>query len=359
MGSEPGGIILEATCRRRRRTSGPSGVLLPGGLSSPRAPGFEIVATLGPASFTMARELARAGATALRLNASHLSPEDLARRAAQAREGAPDLPIVVDLQGAKMRVGDIVERPLAAGAGFGSRPRPPGPEDVPLPHPELFAAAETGATLGCDDGRLRFVVRACGEGWLEAEALVAGVLRPRKGVNLLDHPVRLSGLTPGDAARLEAVRGLPRLQVAWSFTLDGREAEWVRARVPGTPVVAKVERLEAVDALAEIAGRVDALWVCRGDLGEQLGPGALGRFVGSLVAGRPAVPGPDGGPGPRAPDPSTPSPRAPRCATCTTSWRAATPGSCSRTRPRSGHTPRAPSQQAAALVRAFRDARGA
>jgi pyruvate kinase len=243
---------------------------------------FEIIATLGPASFTMARELALGGATALRLNASHLSPEELARRAAQAREGAPDLPIVVDLQGAKMRVGDIVERPLAAGARVRFAAEAAGPEGVSLPHPELFAAAESGATLGCDDGRLRFVVRARGEGWLEAEALVAGVLRHRKGVNLLDHPVRLSGLTPGDAARLEAVRGLPRLQVAWSFTLDGREAAWVRARVPGTPVVAKVERLEAVDALAEIAGRVDALWVCRGDLGEQLGPGALGRFVGSL-----------------------------------------------------------------------------
>lgn len=246
-------------------------------------PGFEIVATLGPASFTMARELAQAGATALRLNASHLSPEDLARRAAQAREGAPDLSLVVDLQGAKMRIGDVAPRPLVAGAQVRFAVEAAFPEDVPLPHPELFSAAETGAVLGCDDGRLRFVVRACGEGWLEAEALVDGVLRPRKGVNLLDHPVRLSGLTPGDAARLEAVRGLPRLQVAWSFTLDGREAAWVRARVPGTPVAAKVERREAVDALAEVAGRVDALWVCRGDLGEQLGPGALGRFVGSLL----------------------------------------------------------------------------
>jgi pyruvate kinase len=248
-----------------------------------RPSSFEIVATLGPASFTTARELALAGATALRLNASHLTPEDLARRAAQAREGAPDLPIVVDLQGAKMRVGDIVERTLAAGARVRFAAEAAGPEDVPLPHPELFAAAEAGATLGCDDGRLRFVVRACGEGWLEAEALVAGVLRPRKGVNLLDHPVRLSGLTPGDAARLAAVRGLPRLQVAWSFTLDGHEAGWVRACVPGTPVVAKVERLEATLSLADIAGRMDAVWVCRGDLGEQLGPGALGRFVGSLA----------------------------------------------------------------------------
>jgi pyruvate kinase len=244
---------------------------------------FGIVATLGPASFTMARELARAGATALRLNASHLSAEDLARRAVEAREGAPDLPIVVDLQGAKMRVGDIVDRPLAAGARVRFAAETAGPEDVPLPHPELFAAAEPGTTLACDDGRLRFAVRACGDGWLEAEALVAGVLRPRKGVNLLDHPVRLSGLTPADAARLDAVRALPRLQVAWSFALDGREAAWVRERVPGTTVVAKVERREAVDALAEIAARVDALWVCRGDLGEQLGPGALGRFVGSLT----------------------------------------------------------------------------
>jgi pyruvate kinase len=247
-----------------------------------RTLGFEIVATLGPASFAMARELARAGATALRLNASHLSAEDLARRASQAREGAPDLPIVVDLQGAKMRVGDIADRALAVGSRVRFAAEAAGPDDVPLPHPELFAAAEPGVTLGCDDGRLRFAVRACGEGWLEAEALVAGVLRARKGVNLLDHPVRLFGLTPADAARLEAVRALPRLQVAWSFTLDGREAGWVRERVPGAVVVAKVERREAVDALAEIATLVEALWVCRGDLGEQLGPGALGRFVGSL-----------------------------------------------------------------------------
>lgn len=247
---------------------------------SPRS--FEIVATLGPASFALAGDLARAGATALRLNASHLSPEDLAWRAAQAREAAPGLPLVVDLQGAKMRVGDIVERPIAVGARIRFAAEAARPEDVPLPHPELFAAAGIGATLGCDDGRLRFTVLARGEGWLEAEALVGGLLRPRKGVNLLDHPVRLSGLTPADALRLEAVRGRPGLQVAWSFALDGREAEWVRARLPGTPVVAKVERREAVDALAEIAARVDTIWVCRGDLGEQLGPGALGRFVSAL-----------------------------------------------------------------------------
>jgi len=47
--------------------------------------------------------------------------------------------------------------------------------------PELFAAAEVGVTLGCDDGGLALPVRACGEGWLEAERWVAGVLRPRKG----------------------------------------------------------------------------------------------------------------------------------------------------------------------------------
>jgi pyruvate kinase len=248
-----------------------------------RPSSFDVVATLGPASFAIARELARAGATALRLNASHLSPEDLARRAAEAREGAPELPIVVDLQGAKMRVGDFGERPLAAGARVRFAVEAAGPRDVPLPHPELFAAAAEGDTLSGDDGRLRFLVRARGEGWLEAEALGAGVLRPRKGVNLVDHPVRLSGLTPADAARLEAVRALPGLRVAWSFALDGREAEWVRTRLPGTPVVAKIERQEAVAALAEIAGRVDAVWVCRGDLGEQFGPGALARFVGSLA----------------------------------------------------------------------------
>ncbi len=247
---------------------------------------FDIVATLGPASFGTARELARAGATALRLNASHLSPDDLGRRGAEAQRAAPGLPLVVDLQGAKMRVGEFAERDVAAGARVRFSVEPASAEDVPLPHPELFAAAEVGETIGLDDGRLRFRVRDRGPGWLEAEALVAGVLRPRKGVNLLEHPVRLSGLTPADAARLDAVRSLTGVQVAWSFALDGREADWVRARRPATPVIAKVERREAAAALDEIARRVDAVWVCRGDLGEQLGPAALGSFVGSFAPAR-------------------------------------------------------------------------
>jgi pyruvate kinase len=238
----------------------------------------------------MGRELAGAGATALRLNASHLSPDDLAERAARARRAAPDLPLVVDLQGAKMRVGDLPEREVAAGTRVRFSVEPASAADVPLPHPELFAAAEVGETVGLDDGRLRFRVRDRGHGWLEAEALVAGVLRPRKGVNLLEHPVRLSGLTPADAERLDAVRSLPGVQVAWSFALDGREAGWVRARRPATPVIAKIERREAVGALAEIAGRVDAVWVCRGDLGEQLGAAALGSFVGALAPARFACP---------------------------------------------------------------------
>ena len=253
-------------------------------------PAFDIVATLGPASFGMARALAGAGVTAFRLNASHLTPDGLAQRAAEARQAAPDLPLVVDLQGAKMRVGDLAEREVAAGTRLRFAAAPASAEDVPLPHPELFAAARLGETIGLDDGRLRFVVRERGRGWLEAESLVAGVLRPRKGVNLLEHPVRLFGLTAADAERLDAVRLLPDVQVAWSFALDGREAEWVRARRPATPVIAKVERREAVTALADIAGRADAVWVCRGDLGEQLGPAALGRFVGSLAPARLACP---------------------------------------------------------------------
>jgi len=251
---------------------------------------FDIVATVGPASFGLVRELVAAGATALRLNASHLAPDALADRAAQARRAAPGVPLVVDLQGAKMRVGDCATREIAVGARVRFAVEPSSESDVPLPHPELFGAAAVGETLTADDGRLRFGVRDRGDGWLDAEALVGGVLLARKGVNLLEHPVRLSGITRADAERLDAVRSLTDVQVAWSFALDGTEAEWVRARRPGTPVVAKIERREAVDALGLIAGRADAVWICRGDLGEQLGPAALGRFVGSLDPGRCSCP---------------------------------------------------------------------
>ncbi len=236
----------------------------------------QLVVTLGPMGVALARALADAGATSFRLNASHLSPERLDAALTSLERQIPEAPVVVDLQGAKLRLGALAPREIAvderlcfsldgeAGA-------------LPLPHPELFAAAARGAQLGCDDGRLRFEIEAYGADWMRVRSLSKGTLSPRKGINLMEHPVRLTRLTAHDQACIGATRG--RAAFAFSFMEDGREAEWVRGEAPGSLVIGKIERAEALAALDSLAARVDALWICRGDLGEQLGMAPLARFV--------------------------------------------------------------------------------
>ena len=134
---------------------------------------------------------------------------------------------------------------------------------LPLPHPEVFRAVNPGDTLSADDDRLRFRVLSAEIGTMEVEALRPGILRPRKGLNLLEHPVELESLTRIDAELCQTVGAGRQIAVAFSFMRDGREAEWLRRRAPGRKVVGKVERREAIDAIEAIASRTDAIWVCR------------------------------------------------------------------------------------------------
>jgi pyruvate kinase len=267
-------------------------------LDAPRSGSdFQVVATLGPASFDRAVALATAGATAFRLNASHLSAARAAEIVGRVRRELPEAPLVVDLQGAKMRIGDVA-RPGAGADARGVRagetlcfalaPRSPG--DVPVPHPELFAAVRAGDTLSVDDGKLRLRVVSVEAGRFEASALGDGRIAARKGVNVLEHPVDLADLGVGDAACLEALAGAQGVAWALSFMKDGAEAEWVRRRANGAALVGKIERAEAVAHLDRLEASVDATWICRGDLGAQIGLAPMARFVASLAPASRDVP---------------------------------------------------------------------
>jgi pyruvate kinase len=244
-----------------------------------RAP--QLVVTLGPASMPTVRELADAGATAFRLNASHLDPASLADALARVRQACPAAPIVVDLQGAKMRVECREPRDVRSGDPLTLTERPGG--DAVVPHPEFYRQLSPGDTVSVDDGRLRLEVEAVAPGAARVRALSAARLVGRKGINVEQHPVRLDGLTARDRDACRVAAGFSVSAFACSFMADGLEARWVRREVPGCRVVGKVERREAADRVAEIAGRVDAIWICRGDLGAQLGLARLARFVGGFV----------------------------------------------------------------------------
>ncbi len=239
---------------------------------------MKIVATLGPSSEAAAASLLEAGAGAFRLNASHMSVSRL-ESVARAIHGAfPGCPLVIDLRGAKMRLGEFTEQPVRAGAALrfslsGSN------EAIPLPHSEIFESVAPGETLGCDDDRLHFRVTALGDGLLEAVALSGGTLRPRKGINVLEHPVVLKDLSAADADCVRAAAQLGNVAFAFSFMKDGSEAAWVRRRAPACRVIGKIERREATALVARVVEAVDEAWICRGDLGAQMGPGGMARWI--------------------------------------------------------------------------------
>ncbi|RPJ73496.1 MAG: hypothetical protein EHM24_07855 [Acidobacteria bacterium] len=248
----------------------------------------QLVATLGPASYTLARDIAAAGATAFRLNASHLPPTELDRALSALCARCPESPVVVDLQGAKMRLGQFEPRAVAPRELL--RFALQDGDSISLPHPEVFEQTRSGDTLSVDDARLRFEVVEVGAGWLTAVAAAAGTLLPRKGVNIEPHPVALGRLTAADAEACAVAARHGVRAFAFSFMSTGDEASWLRDRVPGCTVIGKIERVEAAERLATVASAVDGVWICRGDLGAQLGPARLAHFVAGVEPRR--LPGP-------------------------------------------------------------------
>jgi len=240
---------------------------------------MQIVVTLGPASRSVVSELRDAGATAFRFNASHMSAGELADLASAVRAGLPDFPIIVDLQGAKMRLGNFTEIPVAEGDRL-TFALSGGRGSVPLPHKEIFAAVESGDTLSFDDDRLRFRVESRTGDALQAVSLSQGMLRPRKGANVVEHPVRLTDLTEVDLACIRTTAPVGGVSYAFSFMKDGQEASWIQRRAPECGIIGKVERREAAANVHAIARLVDEVWICRGDLGAQLGVSEMARWVG-------------------------------------------------------------------------------
>jgi pyruvate kinase len=173
----------------------------------------KIVATLGPASSepAMIRNLFDAGVDVFRLNFSHGTHADHqarydAIRQIEADVGRP-VGILMDLQGPKLRLGKIIDGKLSLAIGQKLRldldPTPGTLSRVPLLHPEIFAAIKPGDDLLIDDGKVRLRVLASSPTFADVEALNAGVISDRKGVNVPGAILPLSALTTKDREDLD------------------------------------------------------------------------------------------------------------------------------------------------------------
>jgi pyruvate kinase len=248
---------------------------------SRRRRNVKIVATLGPSSDTrdVILRLFEVGADVFRLNMSHGDHDDIARRHAMIREvehelGRP-IGILADLQGPKLRVGVFAQGPHMLEEGqtfrFDLDDAPGDAGRVQLPHKEIFAALEPGATLLVNDGKLRLRVDRCDETHATCTVEVGGEISNRKGVNVPDVVLPLAALTEKDRRDLDFVCALGVDWVALSFVQRAEDVIEAKEMINGrAAVVAKIEKPAAVRNIDPIIQATDAVMVARGDLGVEM-----------------------------------------------------------------------------------------
>jgi pyruvate kinase len=249
----------------------------------PRTRKVRILATLGPASDTreMIRTLAESGADAFRLNMSHGSHSDHARRIEIIRglEKELDRPmtILADLQGPKLRVGRfegdkaqlengqtfVFDRDTALGDA----------KRVNLPHREIFEAVEVGARLLIDDGKLVVRVTAATGDRIETRVEVGGTISNNKGLNVPDVVLPVAALTDKDRQDLSFALEHGVDWIALSFVQRPEDVAEARRLIAGrAALLAKIEKPAAIERLDGILELADAVMVARGDLGVELPP---------------------------------------------------------------------------------------
>jgi pyruvate kinase len=241
----------------------------------------KIVATLGPASSDRAAitALFTAGADVFRINMSHTSHDrmrELVRviRSIEQEYGRP-VAALVDLQGPKLRIGTFKDDAIAlmAGTNFAldADPAPGDLDRVYLPHPEILTALRPGHTLLLDDGKIRLVVLEASSERAVTRVEVGGKLSARKGVSVPNTVLALSALTRKDHSDLEAALDAGVDWVALSFVQRPEDIAEAKKIARGrAAVMAKMEKPQAVEHLADIIDAADALMVARGDLGVEL-----------------------------------------------------------------------------------------
>ncbi|ETR78601.1 pyruvate kinase [Afipia sp. P52-10] len=242
---------------------------------------IKILATLGPASSDSAtiRKLFESGADVFRINMSHTPHEKMREFVATIRNiesnyGRP-IGILVDLQGPKLRIGSFAEGAVQLNNGesfvLDADPAPGDVRRVHLPHPEVLSALRAGHALLLDDGKVRLVVEDAAPERVVTRVVVGGRMSDRKGVSLPDTDLPVSAMTAKDRADLEAALQAGVDWIALSFVQRPEDVTETKKLVRGrAAVMAKIEKPQAIDRLAEIIEVADALMVARGDLGVEM-----------------------------------------------------------------------------------------
>ncbi len=246
----------------------------------------KIVCTIGPAcdSEAIIEQMIGAGMNVARLNFSHGTKEYHGEkirliRQISARMGVP-VAILQDLAGPKIRVGKIPEPGIMLEPGRGfiltSRPVYGLADTVSLSYPDLPGEVKKGDRLLLADGLMELVVEDMTETDIFCRVITGGLLSSHKGINLPTGTIKAPPLTEKD--KTDLLFGLANQvdYVALSFVKSGEDIHTIKRLIAeqgkDTPVIAKIEKHEALENLDDIIMNADAIMVARGDLGVEIPP---------------------------------------------------------------------------------------
>lgn len=257
----------------------------------------KIVATLGPASSDekTIRELIEAGMNIARLNfshgdhAMHLRNIEILRRV--SRETGRQVAILQDLQGPKIRVGKLLNDQIELARGqafhlqFGTEQKTP--DVIPIDYRGLTHDVAAGELVMMDDGLLILEVEEVSKDRVTVRVKEGGVLKNRKGVNFPNSRLSLPALTDKDSKDL--LFGIANRVdfVALSFVQSPADIQQIKGMIKvlgsDVPVIAKIEKLSAMETIDGIAQLADGLMVARGDLGVEANVERVPAFQKTII----------------------------------------------------------------------------
>jgi pyruvate kinase len=269
----------------------------------------KIVCTLGPSCTeeSVLIKMIEAGMDVARLNFSHGTQDTHAAsikqlRALSKKTGKP-LTILQDLQGPKLRIGELPTEGIELKAGdivllttvaanSEGRNAMHAPDTkivlIPFDFPEIYPSLSAGRRILLDDGKLEFEVMAVTPTSAKARVKLGGRLSSHKGVNLPGTPLPIPSFTDKDAADLAFGLEQGVDAVAMSFVRRPEDPQEVRAFITAhtdrkVVLIAKLERPEALEHLEEILHAVDGVMVARGDLGVELSPARVPSIQKQII----------------------------------------------------------------------------
>ena len=245
----------------------------------------KIVATVGPACDTYDKllGLVRAGVNVFRLNFSHGSHEDKAKIIEHIRRINSTEPYTIailgDLQGPKLRVGEIENNSLPVKEGdiltFTNEKCVGTLEKIYVSYPNLAGDVKIGNIIMIDDGKIEVkVTEIVKNGDVKVQVTLGGILSSKKGINLPDTKISLPALTEKDLVDLDFIIEQKLDWVALSFVRSVKDIVIIKSKLQEkgskSKVIAKIEKPEAVTNIREIILESDGIMIARGDLGVEM-----------------------------------------------------------------------------------------